>query len=69
MKYLLFTFLIALLLNGCTEEVKNTITLSGPAQGTTYNITYVSGAYANYRSAIDSIFKAIDQSLSTYQPG
>jgi thiamine biosynthesis lipoprotein len=69
MKSLLFTVVITLLLNGCTEEVKNTITLSGPAQGTTYNITYVAGAYANYRSAIDSIFKVIDQSLSTYQPG
>ncbi len=69
MKSLHFTFLIALLLNGCAEEVKNTITLSGPAQGTTYNITYVAGAYANYRSAIDSIFNTIDQSLSTYKPG
>jgi thiamine biosynthesis lipoprotein len=69
MKSLHFTFLIALLLFGCTEEVKNTITLSGPAQGTTYNITYVAGAYANYRSAIDSIFNVIDQSLSTYQQG
>lgn len=69
MKSLLFTVVITLLLQGCTEEVKNTITLSGQAQGTTYNITYVAGAYANYRSAIDSIFKVIDQSLSTYQPG
>ena len=69
MKYLLFTALIAFILHGCTEEVKNTITLSGPAQGTTYNITYVAGAYANYRSAIDSIFNTIDQSLSTYKPG
>lgn len=69
MKTLVFIVLIALILNGCTEEVKNTITLSGPAQGTTYNITYVAGAYANYRTAIDSIFTTIDQSLSTYQPG
>jgi thiamine biosynthesis lipoprotein len=69
MKSLLFTVVITLLLFGCTEEIKNTITLSGPAQGTTYNITYVAGAYANYRSAIDSIFNVIDQSLSTYQQG
>ena len=69
MKSLLFPAIIVILLSGCAEEVQNTITLSGPAQGTTYNITYVAGAYANYRSAIDSIFNTIDQSLSTYQPG
>jgi len=69
MKLKLFVGTVALLFAGCAEEVKNTINLSGPAQGTTYNITYVAGAYANYRLAIDSIFRSIDQSLSTYQPG
>jgi len=69
MKSLLSQIIIVFLLSACAQEVQNTITLSGPAQGTTYNITYVAGAYANYRSAIDSLFKVIDQSLSTYQPG
>lgn len=69
MKSLLSQIIIVFLLSACAQEVQNTITLSGPAQGTTYNITYVAGAYANYRSAIDSIFSTIDQSLSTYQPG
>lgn len=69
MKAFLFTAISVLLLAGCAEEVQSTINLSGSAQGTTYNITYVAGAYANYRVAIDSIFNIIDQSLSTYQPG
>ena len=68
MKSLLSQIIILSLFTGCAEEVQNTITLSGPAQGTTYNITYVAGAYANYRIAIDSIFRSIDQSLSTYEP-
>jgi FAD:protein FMN transferase len=67
MKSLLFPAIIVYLFTGCAEEVQNTIILSGPAQGTTYNITYVAGAYANYRSAVDSIFHTIDKSLSTYQ--
>jgi thiamine biosynthesis lipoprotein len=69
MKSLYFTIIIAFFFSGCAEEVRNTINLSGPAQGTTYNISYAAGAYANYRNAIDSIFITIDQSLSTYQPG
>lgn len=69
MRTFLFIAISVFLLNGCTNEVQSTILLSGPAQGTTYNITYVAGAYANYRSSVDSVFSIIDQSLSTYQPG
>ncbi len=54
-------------ITSCGSELRNTITISGKAQGTTYTISYLAGAYANYREEIDSIFKAIDQSLSTYQ--
>ncbi len=69
MKTFLYIAILGHLFSSCANEVQSTILLSGPAQGTTYNITYVAGAYANYRHEIDSIFKAIDQSLSTYQPG
>jgi len=69
MKAFLFIAISGTLFTGCTGEVQSTINLSGPAQGTTYNITYIAGAFANYRVAIDSIFSTIDQSLSTYQPG
>lgn len=66
MRSLLFPAIAVLLLTGCQRGIKNTIKISGPAQGTTYNITYLAGQHANYRGAIDSIFKKIDLSLSTY---
>jgi thiamine biosynthesis lipoprotein len=47
--------------------MKSPITISGQAQGTTYTVTYLAGAYSHYREEIDSIFMAIDQSVSTYQ--
>lgn len=58
-----------LLLTNCRRGVDSTITISGAAQGTTYQITYLAGEHSNYRESIDSIFKAIDLSLSTYNPG
>jgi thiamine biosynthesis lipoprotein len=60
-------FIWLLMFAACRQELKSPITISGQAQGTTYTITYLAGAYSNYRQEIDSIFKAIDQSLSTYQ--
>lgn len=61
--------LAATLTLACRRGVDSTLNISGTAQGTTYNINYVAGPYSNYRSAIDSVFKAIDASLSTYVPG
>lgn len=58
-----------LLLPGCERGIKSSINISGTAQGTSYNITYLAGPYSNYRQQIDSIFKVIDLSLSTYVPG
>ena len=46
-----------------------TIYVRGEAQGTTYNITYLAPEKTNYKNEIDSLFKAVDQSLSTYVPG
>jgi thiamine biosynthesis lipoprotein len=66
---LLFSIIAFLLLMSCERGSKNTINISGAAQGTSYNITYLAGAYSNYRQSIDSIFKQIDLSLSTYVPG
>jgi thiamine biosynthesis lipoprotein len=60
-------FLGLLIITACGQELKSPITISGQAQGTTYTISYLAGAYANYREEIDSIFNAIDQSLSTYK--
>jgi thiamine biosynthesis lipoprotein len=63
----LFLFTISsLLLLSCRQQVRNTIKISGQAQGTTYNITYLAGPKSNYRDQFDSIFRQIDASLSTY---
>ncbi len=43
--------------------------MEGVAQGTTYHITYYSEKEGVSKFQVDSIFKAIDQSLSIYQPG
>jgi thiamine biosynthesis lipoprotein len=66
---LLFSMFAFLLLISCERGSKNTINISGAAQGTSYNITYLAGAYSNYRQSFDSIFNQIDISLSTYVPG
>lgn len=68
MKQLFLFILSVFLLLSCRHEIKNTIKISGSAQGTTYQITYLAGAHSNFREAFDSIFKQIDISLSTYNP-
>lgn len=66
LKFQFISTVIILLLISCNRGINNTIKISGAAQGTTYNITYQAGQNSNYREAIDSIFKKIDRSLSTY---
>ncbi len=68
MKPLLFLAMALLFHVQCRRGLDNTIKISGKAQGTTYQITYVAGAHSNFRQAIDSIFNRIDLSLSTYLP-
>lgn len=65
-----FSFLLLMILTSgaCRQGEYTPINISGPAQGTTYNITYLAGAFSNYRGSIDSIFSTIDASLSTYVP-
>jgi thiamine biosynthesis lipoprotein len=69
MKLVFFSTIAIFLLASCKSEPLSTIQISGAAQGTSYHITYLAGPHANYREAIDSIFKKIDLSLSTYKPG
>lgn len=49
-----------------SESIKNIN--SGGALGTTYNITYLSDTKLDFQREIDSVFKAINRSLSTYIP-
>jgi thiamine biosynthesis lipoprotein len=65
-----FVFLLGvIILSSCGERVpiKQKIVVDGFAQGTTYNVTYISIDGVNHQRAIDSMLIEIDNSLSTYQ--
>ena len=64
-----FYVLSVVLLISCGESapVKQKIVVDGFAQGTTYNVTYISYDGVNYQRSIDSLLIEIDNSLSTYQ--
>jgi thiamine biosynthesis lipoprotein len=52
----------------CKEESSKLLKIEGEAQGTTYNITWISNNNINYKPQLDSILKTLDLSLSTYIP-
>lgn len=69
MKKFLFPILASLILfSGCNPKKKNLIKVEGNAQGTTYHISYLSDDEINHKTAIDSLLKAIDTSMSTWVP-
>ncbi len=68
MKFLFLSAVAIFFLTGCRRDILYPIKISGRAQGTTYNISYLAGQQSNYREEFDSIFKHIDLSLSTYVP-
>ena len=56
-----------ILLFGCVENSQKIYSVNGLALGTTYKVLYVSeNSYLNLQSSFDSIFKIMNQSLSTY---
>lgn len=56
-----------ILLFGCVEHSQKIHSINGLALGTTYKVLYVSeNSYPNLQSSFDSIFKIMNQSLSTY---
>lgn len=61
--------LLAGFLCSCGEKkVLKQYRMNGLAQGTYYAITYFSASDENLQPAVDSLFKAFDRSVSTYQP-
>ncbi len=68
MKFIFLTILSFLILVSCDQQSNNLIKIAGEAQGTTYQITYLSEGKLNYKTEIDSLLKDIDLSLSTYVP-
>ena len=63
MRYLLFLFI---LFTSCTNNVDRQTVLRGYIYGTTYSIVYFSEDDLQLKVKIDSIFNAIDMSMSTY---
>ncbi|RZK63745.1 MAG: FAD:protein FMN transferase, partial [Pedobacter sp.] len=70
MKFIKLSAFIAFFLLVSFSKPKPTqeFDISGHAQGTTYNITYYAHQQRVDKAEVDSIFKALDQSLSVYQP-
>lgn len=68
MKKIFYTaFLLSLFSCGEQAPKKQKMVVEGYAQGTTYNIVYISDDGIDYQRAIDSTLIEIDNSLSTYQ--
>lgn len=68
MKKILVLILSGLLLNACsgTQNFKNVSV--GNAFGTTYQIIYITPVAFNLQQQIDSVFNAVNKSMSTYIP-
>ena len=64
--YLPLLLLLMFLFVSCKQELTNT-KLNGPIFGTFYDVTYASDGNENYQKSLDSIFAAINQSMSNYQ--
>lgn len=61
---------LALSLFSCKEEASEYVANQnfGPALGTSYHITYIGKEELNFEKEIDSVFNAINKSMSTYLP-
>jgi len=68
MKRALVFFVSLLALAACNNSNIQQHQLSGYAQGTTFQVKYIASPQADFATAIDSIFAAVDQSVSTYNP-
>ena len=68
MKRLLYIAVLCVLFVSCTEKKQDTKVLQGNAFGTTYTIQYFSEENPPLQSGLDSVFNAVNQSLSTYIP-
>ncbi len=62
--YLLFSLLV---LSSCSEGIHRNFN-SGEALGTTYNIIYLTGQPLDLQQQFDSVFRAVNASMSTYIP-
>ncbi|MBT8185590.1 MAG: FAD:protein FMN transferase [Eudoraea sp.] len=60
--------ILLLSLFGCMEQPRSLIRNdnSGPALGTSYNIIYLADRELDFQEEIDSVFQAVNKSMSTY---
>ena len=68
LKFVIPVIVALLFLINCNQPTVRQISLAGHAQGTTWQISWFSNNNLTYKEAIDSIFRRIDSSLSTYLP-
>lgn len=68
MKFLITVAVLSFMVCGCNNSKESLIKIEGEAQGTTWHISYLSADNTNYRTAMDSLLKKIDSSMSTYLP-
>jgi len=68
MRYLYLSLVVLLFVTAGRTPYKK-IVITGRAQGTTYSVIYYAHDSTVTAHQLDSIFRAIDRSLSLYQPG
>lgn len=68
MKFLITIATSLFIIYGCNNNKESLIKIEGEAQGTTWHISYLSADNINYKTAMDSLLKKIDSSMSTYLP-
>lgn len=64
-------FLAFFLLVSCSSKTENSklVVNSGNAQGSTFQVRYLTTSNQDFEEEINTIFRDIDQSMSTYLPG
>jgi len=65
---ILYTILIFVFVSSCTKDEPKAVVLQGNAFGTTYTIQYFSEETFETERGIDSVFYAVNKSVSTYMP-
>lgn len=66
MKKLLLFLVLLLVVLSCNQKPRNT-KISGTVFGTSYSVKYYSESNLNFENQFDSLFYAINKSMSTYQ--
>ncbi len=67
LRRLLFLFVIGLLVSSCSKKQEAQVFV-GEALGTTYQVKFFHVTELQIQMGLDSIFKRINKSMSTYQP-